>query len=271
VNLSYGGGYVMRKPTVSYAIFWLPPTLQDGSPTHMSPTYQSLIERYFGDVGGNGLYRNNTQYYQVEYGKEQHIRNRSSLGAAWVDTSPYPASGCQDPATPGNCLTDAQLQAEVVRAMQVNGWKGGLAHEFYVLTSYGEGSCFDSSSTGCAFTYYCAYHGAFFAGDPIKRVIYANQPYATPAYGCITPTTPNDDYDADGTINLISHEQMESVTDPTGRGWTAPDGEIGDKCVWRFGPLPYDHGKANEKWNGHFYVVQMEWSNASNGCVQQYP
>ena len=111
--LAYGGGRVMSQKEISYSIFWVPPTLQDGSPTYMSPTYQPLIERYFGDVGGHGLYGNNKQYYEVVNGVQINIRNRSSAGPVWVDTSPYPPSGCDDPATPGNCLSDLQIKQEV--------------------------------------------------------------------------------------------------------------------------------------------------------------
>jgi len=55
-NLSYGGGPVMGGTAQVYAIFWEP----NGST--VSPNYNSLILRYFGDVGSSGLYANNSQY-----------------------------------------------------------------------------------------------------------------------------------------------------------------------------------------------------------------
>src|ERR1700730_12800584 len=61
--LEYHNGPVMRTTTTSYAIFWLPSTLQDGSATAVNTTYVSLITRYFGDIGGSGLYNTATQYY----------------------------------------------------------------------------------------------------------------------------------------------------------------------------------------------------------------
>ena len=264
-NLTYGNGPVMAHKEVSYAIFWLPPTLQDGSPTSMSPTYQPLIERYFDDVGGHRLYALAKQYYEVVGGKQVNIRNRSSAGPVWVDTQPYPPSGCDDPATPGNCLTDLQIKQEAAHAIDVNHWQGGITKMFFVFTSSGEGSCFGAGPSGCAFTDYCAYHGAFVHKG---ETIYANMPYLGTTGGCHTPTSPNGDIAADSTINVASHEQMESVTDPLpGSGWTSPEGEIGDKCVWFFGVLGYD-GIANERWNGHLYVLQEEWSNDVSRCSQ---
>jgi Phosphate-induced protein 1 conserved region len=96
-------------------------------------------------------------------------------------------------------------------------------------------------------------------------------PYtATLAEGCMTKQSPNNDYDADSTINVTSHEQMEAVTDPLINAWyDANQYEIGDKCAWNFGSVSLNGGKANVEWNGHYYLVQQEWSNARKGCTLQ--
>jgi outer membrane protein assembly factor BamB len=264
--LLYNGGPVMQSGSVNYAIFWEPPTLQDGESTGVSATYNSLLERYFSDSGGSSLYGTATQYYDAFTG---HIVNNSSFGGAWVDTAPYPASDCTDSATPGGCLTDAQIEAEVTQAMSVNGWTGGMNHMFFVFTSDGEGSCFDSSNNACSFTYYCAYHSVF-SDNNNNPVIYANMPYTgTNLSACGVSTSPNNDFDADSTINVTSHEQMEAVTDPLLNAWYDSQGnEIGDKCAWNFGDVSLDNGQANEQWNQHYYITQQEWSNALNGCTQ---
>ena len=90
-----------------------------------------------------------------------------------------------------------------------------------------------------------------------------------PLDGCGVPNTPNNDADADSTISVASHEQMEAVTDPMLNAWYDSQGnEIGDKCAWNFGTLGLDNGNANESWNSNFYLVQQEWSNALDGCTQ---
>jgi hypothetical protein len=232
----------------------------------MSPTYQPLIERYFDDMGGHRLYALAKQYYEIDGGTQVNIRNHSWAGPSWVDTEPYPPSGCDDPATPGNCLSDLQIKIEVGHAADVNGWTPSIKRMFFVFTSSGEGSCFGGGPSGCAFTDYCAYHGDFVHKG--HTTIYANMPYLGTTDGCHTPSSPNGDLAADSTINVASHEQMEAVTDPLpGSGWTSPEGEIGDKCVWRFGSLWYQ-GIANQRWNGHLYVLQQEWTNAFSICSQ---
>jgi hypothetical protein len=264
-NLIYHGGKIMKK-SFTYAIFWDPPTMQNGASSFFSAQYQTLNDRYFNDVGGNGLYNNNTQYYQTIGGITRHIKNISSLAGTWVDTGAFPSRICTDSATPGNCLTDSQIQAEVTHARAVNGWARNARNMFFVFTPKGMGSCFNNSSV-CAFTYYCAYHGSF------GGTIYANMPYAnTFAGNCTTLSSFPNEADSDVEISIVSHEHMEAVTDPNLNAWYDSSGEeIGDLCSYNYGALGYDGGLANEQWNNHFYVVQQEWDNAVSGCRQFGP
>ncbi|GAC1302710.1 MAG: hypothetical protein NVSMB27_42630 [Ktedonobacteraceae bacterium] len=246
-NLLYHGGPIMPNTTRAYAIFWEP------SGSTVSATYNSLLSRYFGDVGGSGLYHVNTQY------KDSHNRipSGSVLGGSWVDTAAYPS----------NILIDSQIQQEVTHAQQVNGWTAALTHIFFVFTAKGENICFDSTYTQCSFTYFCAYHSAF------GKNIYAAMPYTgTVLTACGVPTgkSPNNDIDADSTINVTSHEQMEAATDPHLNAWYDASGaENGDKCAWTFGSVAANG--SNVTWNGHPYIVQREWDNAKSGCVLTGP
>ena len=84
--------------------------------------------------------------------------------------------------------------------------------------------------------------------------------------------SPNRDVTADAEINLTSHEQMESATDPEASGWFGPGGltyEIADKCLGVFGPLNAKGGDVYFK--GHPYILQEEWDNAVSGCVLTGP
>jgi hypothetical protein len=266
-NVTYHGGKIIKAST-TYAIFWRPPKLQNGRATGFSSTYESLITRYFKDIGGSGLLNTATQYYQVVGGVKTAIANTSTFAGSWTDTSAYPASGCKDSATPGNCLTDAQIQAEITRAITANKWTPTQSKVFFLFTSSKEGSCFGSD---CAFQVYCAYHGQYALSGHV--VNYGNIPYAgTSLVHCGDGASPNNDIDADSAINLTSHEQMEAITDPAGNAWYDSGGnEIADKCAWTYGRMSLDGGQANESWNGHFYLVQEEWSNKGSRCVQSYP
>jgi hypothetical protein len=271
-NLVYHGGPVVQQMSNTYAIFWEPPKLQNGDPAYIAPGYNAGLKQYFNDIGGTGLYNINTQYYQVVNGNKQFIKNVSALAGSWVDTGAYPASGCTDPATPGNCLTDAQIQAEVSHAIQHNGWSASPTNSFYVFTARGEGSCFGSSGS-CAFTTYCGYHGHFGA------TIYANMPYGAsfnaiprPRLYCTRTNVFPNQRDLDMETSILSHEHIEIVTDPMLNAWYDSSGqEIADLCSYNFGTRDEDGGLANQLWNGHFYLLQQEWDNVVSGCAQDGP
>ncbi len=237
-------GVFLETKANAYAIFWEP------TGSYVSPTYNSLIRRYFGDVGGSPLYHNNTQYTQTGGG----FPNNAVLAGSWVDTAAYPSK----------TLSDAQVQGEVTHAKGVNHWSSSIDNVFFVFTAKGENIC-DGSS--CSFTSFCAYHGYFGS-----NTLYAAMPYTgTNLSACGVSTSPNHDFDADSTINVTSHEQMEAATDPLLNAWYDLAGyEIGDKCAWIFGPTNQYGGDVT--WNGHTYEVQKEWDNhLSRGCVLSGP
>ena len=257
-NLSYHNGPVMHTNTV-YAIYWEPPgfSAQTG--------YESLINRFFGDVAAasgatSNVYYSDTQYYDTT----GSIAYRSSFAGSVVDTDPLPASGCSDSYT-SVCLTDSQIQAEITHVIKANGWTANSSTEFFMFTAKGIGSC-DGSS--CAFSQYCAYHS--WIGSGSTATIYANMPYAdTVPSACDAGQHPNNN-DADATINVTSHEHNESITDEQGSAWYDSRGyENGDKCAWNFGATlgSTAYGQYNQLINGNPYYLQQEWSDHSSGCV----
>ena len=134
--LSYHGGPVMTSAT-TYAIFWIPSSglLQDGkTKTSMSAHYQLVQENLLAQYAGHGVDNNNTQYYDVVNGSTRYVNNLAGLGGFYVDTRAYPASGCTDPVTGKNCLSDAEIRLEVQHAMTLAGWTGGLNKVFLLFT-----------------------------------------------------------------------------------------------------------------------------------------
>ncbi len=240
-NLLYYGGPVQSGTAHVYAIFWEPTG-------KVSSTYHSLILRYFNDVGGSGLYHNNTQYTNSSGG----YPSNANLITSWVDNSSYPESP----------LLDSDIQNEVAHAQSVKGWSSSLNNIFFVFTQSGQDLCFDNSYSQCASNAFCAYHSYFGS-----NTIYAAMPYAY-SFSCNGGTGPNGDQAADETINVTSHEQMEAATDPLLNAWYDSTGsEIGDKCAWNFG----SSSGGNVTWNGHSYRVQKEWDNSRSGCVLSGP
>lgn len=242
-NLSYHGGPVQAGTAHVFAIFWEPTG-------NVSSRYNSLLQQYFGDVGGSGLYHNNTQYTQTGGGNPSN----SVLSGSFVDRTSYPESP----------LLDSDIQNEVSRAQSANGWVSNNDNVFFVFLERNEDLCFDSSLSQCASNTFCAYH-SFFG----TNTIYAAMPYAA-SFSCraFGQGEPNND-DADLTINVSSHEQMESATDPLLNAWFDSSGsEIGDKCAWMFGP---NTNGGDVVFNGHRYELQKEWDNRVGGCVLSGP
>jgi hypothetical protein len=246
----------------TYTIYWAP------SDYKVDTSYISTINQLFADVAHDSgqtsnVYASDTQYYDWS----GYISYSSSVGGSVIDRTPFPQSGCSDPNT-SVCLTDAQIQTEISRVIAATGWTPGPSAVFFMLTARGVGSCFDGSSSTCAFTQYCAYHSSFGSGSTVT--LYANIPYAdTVPPACDAGQHPNGN-EADATINLISHEHNEAITDPLGSAWFDRSGEEnGDKCAWNFGaPLGSTrYGAYNQVINRHPYYLQQEWSNLSGGCV----
>jgi hypothetical protein len=239
--VQYHGGSVIDK-SVLYAIFWRPPGY------YMSPKYIPTIKRFFNDVGAG------TRQYQilVQYSDtDGNPLNSSSLGGAWTDTSKFPAH-----------MNDGTVRAEVLKAIQTNGWPTGGYQPIFVV--------FTASQAKVNFAL-CAYHGSFVNNS--QQIAYSIVPYQHDVgpMGCGTPTNkwPND-RDADQTIDTLWHEEAETVSDPVMAWWRDSDGqEIGDICQTTYAPRGPDGG--NTTLNGHRYITQELQSNLDARCKQQEP
>jgi hypothetical protein len=270
----HSGGSVMQPNVIIYNIYW--------TGGYSFPNgYASLISQFSRDYPQHSIQNNSTQYYQVIGGTTTYIKSVGWPGGNYWDTSAYPYGHCYDGVTGSNCITDGDIQAEIEKIQSLKGWTGGLNKIFLVYTNSGEGSCFASNSTDCAYTYYCAYH-SYIGTSP--QTIYANMPYAAPNY-CQVPgrPSPNGNPAADAVVSVASHEITEAQTDPLLNAWfTAGGYEIGDLCAWDYGYLQgWNGGNANQNWNGHFYELQAEFDNqsyansypsgAGYGCAQVGP
>lgn len=256
--------WVMRKNT-TYAIYWVP------SGQSVAPGYESDIDRYLSDVAAasgsqTNVYSVATQYYD----STGWISYRSTFGGSDVDTDAFPANGCSD-GVDSVCLSDQQIRAEIAKVIAAKGWSVGPDSLFVLMTPNGVGSCADGLGQQCSTNSYCAYHSSFTLDG--RPAIYANEPYDATIEGCTPGSSPNAD-DADATINTISHEQNESITDPWGNAWMDSDGdEIADICAWQFGrPLGGTAGvdQYNQVINGRHYWLQQEYSDDGSVCRQYY-
>lgn len=303
-TLDYGGGPVQLDPT-QYAVFWTPPGLS------FPAGYENGIERFLHDVAAD-RYRNNdvysvaTEYYELrKNGQKAFVRNDLPYGGAIVDNDPLPAGGCDNYQlfngdTTNGCVTDSQIHNEL-RSLIINGGTAvGLNDTYLLFLPPDVGECFDGGHSGVyagcfgtadvQFTY-CAYHASTtFDSLPVLRdgkvtrtLVYAVAPYVSDLVPgpnetdvCSLGISPNHSA-ADLELDLVSHEQIESETDPENTAWYVgsrvdTDGqEVADLCEYSYGtPLG---GSGNSAWNqvinGHHYWLQGEHSNRDGGCEQR--
>jgi hypothetical protein len=249
----------MRTNT-TYSIYWAPAgfSYQSG--------YDSAIDKYLRDVASASGSLSNVYSISAQYSDSSGpIAYKSTFAGSFHDTTPYPASGCNDSPYASVCLTDAQLQAELTSFTAAHNLPVNGTTLYFLFTPLDVGSCFDSDSSQCSYRQFCAYHGN--AGT----LIYANMPYADQNHAgaaCDIEPHPNGTQ-ADATINVTSHEHIESVTDPYGTGWYDANGyEIADLCAWSFGYQTGNtqSGAFNQSIAGDVYELQQEWSNNAAGC-----
>lgn len=244
-NLSYHGGGTITSAHV-VTIFWGPEWSSSGVDYN---TAQHIIG-FFGQYGTTGEYNVITQYYNTTSGSTQYIQTTSMGNLSWNDTT-----------EPPNNVTDADMQAEVVKCL--NGGHCGTfdpsaIYEVFLPASNGSGAVYssDGTSTSCGGPNlkYCAYHGHF-SGNGYSDVKYSSMPYPS-CSGCQSSGFT----DAQNFDHFSSHETREAVTDEDGNAWYDRRGyEADDKCAWS--PAPFIDSTTG-------YAYQYEWSNQAAACVQ---
>ena len=271
--LEYHGGPVMTSNT-NYALYWDPA----GAPAYPAG-YQTGINRYFEDVAhdSGGLQSIDSVLAQYRNGAGEAAAYNSHFGGALVDTDPYPANGCT--AAP-ICLTQEQIQTEVIAYVEAHKLPTDLQHEYFVLTPEGVESCFEAighqCSSGTKHAAFCAFHSSASVAKGV--IVYANDPYVNGLNCDFEEEHPNNN-PSDATIGGgLAHEHAESVTDPQLNAWFDAKGEeVADKCRTFKASTEYgtplgqapDGANYNQVINANLYYYQQVWSNEGGGCEQR--
>lgn len=242
-------------------------------------SYESTINQYFTDVATAGaanatdnVYSVPTQYYSIQSSIQTNIQYNQTFAGAYADGNPYPATNACHDGVDTYCVTNGQLATEIGKVIAANHLpKYSTSTLYFIFTPANVGVCFypgsASGANPCTTNVFCAYHSASGAG-----FIYAVEPDAQAiAGGFCDPGEAPAGNSADATINTVSHEQNESITDPFGNGWISNDTngpEIGDLCAYDFGtPMGAPGTEYNQTINTHNYYLQLEYSNQDSGCV----
>ncbi|HEY5197897.1 MAG TPA: Ig-like domain repeat protein [Solirubrobacteraceae bacterium] len=287
-NLTYHNGPVMVTNR-THVVLW--------APTGFSyPTgYVNLIERYLTDVAHDSGQARNTYSVDTQYNQTtpttQNIAYDSTYAGELDDSDVYPAADAACTALEGSattCLTETQEIDELDTFINSKSGPRTAADLYLLVMPPKVQTCFDGE-TDCGpygagkpdsmgnTSEYCAYHNSFTSGLGSKPVtLWANIVYDPGAGNGCSNSEPNGN-GADETINVLSHEHNEAITDPQpSSGWlddnTDNGGEIGDQCNFDLGPTigSTASGNFDELVNGNPYSVQMMWSNAITGCAMNF-
>ena len=276
-NMDYNGGPVMPSNT-DYMVLWSPSGL-----SAYPPEYVDGIAQYFKDLAHDSGGNQNVDSIATQYNDLTGalVNYDVRFGGVVLDTDPYPPSQCPAAAPVTQCLTDPQIQQELVNVVTAHHLPTDLSHEYFLLTPPHVESCFSNNPAtgfdGCSAgepkdRAFCAYH----QNTALQTMLfYANDPFE--AGICDDPNHPNGISDA-AISGGLSHEHNESITDPIPNdAWTNGAGadqgeEVGDQCVRQngtaLGTAP-NGALYNQVINGHFYYYQEEWSNLGHSCMQR--
>lgn len=239
-GIGYHGGPVMVNDVNMYYIWY---------GNWSGNTAQTILTDLANGIGGTPYFNINTTYYN---GSNVKVQNGVSYAGAYNDNYSH-----------GTALSDAAIQA-IVAAQNPTDTNG----VYFVLTSA------DVNETSGFCTQYCGWHTHATIGGRDIKYSFVGNPDRCPS-ACEAQTTgPNGNAGADGMASIIAHELEEATTDPDLNAWYDNRGyENADKCAWTFGTesTASNGSKYNMSFNGHNWLIQQNWVNASGGyCAKSY-
>ena len=263
------GGAVMSDIIRAYMIYWTPSgVVLDNTVTGGTGNFQTLNQQFYNDVATSGYMNIVRGYPGTCSGSPCLLSNTAgsvTLGGAWVDTQAYPDHGNSATAgTQANPLTDADIQAEVTRAITQNAWSVDANAIFIVVTGVFSSSgnpVEECNGSNCTFggSAFCAYH-SYFGSTPTIYSYLSDASFMRGGCNEGLSSAVNGQISSDREVALMTHEFIEAVTDPQLGTWWEPvtGAEIGDKC----NQIP-----ATVTLSGNSYAVQQQWSNFRGSCV----
>jgi hypothetical protein len=272
-NLTSRGGVVMHNARV-HLIYWLPSGshFAIGGTSATDTTYESKLEQFVSDYQSTGLFKMLAQYSDSTGGVSS-----VSLAGTYTYTKAYPTGR----GTTSSPLFDSDYQTAVSDVLDHANlhWATGTEDVYFVFTAAGIESCQGSDLSECTFAgkdtsgnprgTYGAYH--YWYKHNGANVVYANMP-ADAWLGYDSQVVYPNGAANDPTVQALSHELTEALTDPLLNSWLdANNCEIGDKCNLDMGTDVNPDGSNIVLSNGHKYQVQREWSNTISGCTLATP
>ena len=188
------------------------------------------------------------------------------VGELSIDAVPFVAN---PQGTPSATIDD--IFSLIFSAASFTG-ASGYTSIYHVFLPQGTDMCIDEftcySPDDFNTWFFCAFHGSVDLPDPADptnparfiHVLYSVEPYQFLG-GCALPSqVPHGVIDA--TSSTLSHEFFETITDPDLDSWYnfLTGEEVADLC---------SAFATNERFNNHFYSIQLEYSNRVHNCTNR--
>ena len=299
-NLDWQGGPVMHTNR-TYVIYWNPSNCTfNSAPCAYDSGYQALVNGFLTNVAADSHKATNVYALTGQYGDSTgRAFYDSRFVAAVQDGDAVTSNGCALPPPPPTstgpgwtlCVSNTQLKAEVTHVVSVDHLPTGIGSIYFVVMPNGFGSCFAAGPDNCSVSgggtvvdpvtgSFCGFHSAM--GTVGNPTLYADIPYNAVTGHCRSNNPRPNGNPADATLGTLSHEHIETITDPLPEGvanqftgWVQnSDGEeMADLCADSFGNAlgTTSSGAYNEIIGTGRYVLQEEWSNEDSGgsCQQR--
>ncbi|HEX8112518.1 MAG TPA: hypothetical protein VF516_32530 [Kofleriaceae bacterium] len=235
-HLSFFGGPVLKN-VHNAPLYW-----------NSGVQFQSNLNLFYNDVPNSPLYTMLAQYSAIGHGNGQN--------------------GSVDTRATAN-ISDATVQNEVLAQINAGRLPIPNANTYYPV-HFPPGMSITSPDGSTSCVQFCAYHGTFRVRNSAGTIINVNYGVIPDQGGGCAGGCGANPSRVNNLDSVSSHELVEATTDPavglatvigSPLAWYDPNnGEIGDICNGQQGTTTG---------NGRSYVIQLEFSNAANNCVQQ--
>jgi hypothetical protein len=231
--LQWHGGPV-DSATYVYALYWDPVKAYRSD-------WMRLIDGFLHNVGADSGSLENVFALNAQYRSAtgERASYKVTFRGAYTDVAPYPASGCAEPEIQPQCLTDAQIRAELKRFVAAEHLPTGREVVYYVLTPEAVTVCLDAgagsrncstsskerkeekeNTTGPALeaTGFCGYHSVIEPGSA-SPIVYAVQPWVAGHAGHVLNEIPLENLVPTGAVlacqngkKLVEPNQLSAFT-----------------------------------------------------------
>jgi hypothetical protein len=211
-------------------------------------TATTIVPEFLNHLGGSPYYGINTTYHDAA---NVFVQNKVTLAGQTTDNYSH-----------GTSLSDAAIAAIVKGAVMNHSLPKDQNALYFVLTSK------DVNETSGFCSAYCGWHTHATVSGGDYKYSFVGDAARCISSCAIQSTSPNNNPGADGMLSVIAHELEETVTDPDLNAWFFSNGqENADACAWTFGTeyTAPNGTRANMNLNGHDYMIQRNWVQATAG------